>query len=87
MIIHLFIGSATESLEVAEAFKRRLEHDFHSANDTLEAELWNEQPGVGSFQLDGLRQKVDQSDFAVLVADGIDTLTSRGLRPPTCNAR
>ncbi len=73
----LFIGSSSEALPTARALCEALERD-------AETTLWDD----GIFEpsltpLESLVKKLDDFDFAVLVASGDDSTVSRGIAAPS----
>lgn len=73
----LFIISSTEALPVARRIRKGLEPDVFS-------KVWDE--GVffaGGYSLESLEKAVEESDFAVAIAQPDDLVTSRGRRSPT----
>jgi CRP/FNR family transcriptional regulator, cyclic AMP receptor protein len=73
----LFIMSSSEALEVAQALRAGLEKDVFST-------VWNQ--GVffaGGYVLEALDKQVNESDFAVAIAEPDDITTSRGKRTKT----
>lgn len=68
--LRVFVGSASESLHVAEAFQAVLPAD-------LEVTLWPEVFNVGEYALDDLRDAAREHDFAVFVFSPDDEVTSR----------
>jgi CRP/FNR family cyclic AMP-dependent transcriptional regulator len=73
----LFIMSSSEAKKVAEALRAGLEHDVFS-------KVWDD--GVffaGGYPLEALETQVNESDFAVAIAEPDDITESRGARAPT----
>ena len=73
----LFIMSSSEAKKVAEALRAGLEHDVFS-------KVWDD--GVffaGGYPLEALETQVNESDFAVAIAEPDDITESRGVRSPT----
>jgi predicted nucleotide-binding protein len=73
----LFIISSTEALDVAREVQAHLERDVFST-------VWNE--GVffaGGYSLEALEKAVDESDFAVAVAQADDIIETRGEKHAT----
>lgn len=73
----LFIISSAEAINVANALRNGLEKDVFST-------VWKE--GVffaGGYALEALEAQVEQSDFAVAVAEPDDVVESRGTRQRT----
>ncbi len=73
----LFIISSSEAIAVARAIRDGLGHDVFST-------VWNE--GVffaGGYTLEVLEKQVEESDFAVAIAEPDDIVESRGTRAPT----
>jgi predicted nucleotide-binding protein len=73
----LFIMSSSEAKNVAECLRAGLEKDVFS-------KVWND--GVffaGGYPLEALEQQVNESDFAVAIAEPDDISESRGVRAPT----
>lgn len=70
----IFIGSATESLNVAREIQSGLRHDDYVVR------LWTDKVfGASSYPIDVLQQQVRSSDFGVLVLGPEDKLTSRNV--------
>ncbi len=68
----LFIGSSTESLEVARAIRSNFSHDDFVVN------LWTDRVFSPSrFPITELEKQVREADFAVLVLDADDIVESR----------
>ena len=73
----LFIISSSEALDVARAIQAQLEHDVFST-------VWNEGTFfAGGYSLEALETAVDESDFAVAIAQADDIVKSRGSSHPT----
>lgn len=73
----LFIMSSSEALKIAEGLRAGLGHDVFST-------VWTD--GVffaGGYPLEALEKQVNESDFAVAIAEPDDITESRGLRAPT----
>lgn len=73
----LLIISSTEALDVAREIQSQLQYDVFSR-------VWNE--GVffaGGYSLEALEKAVDESDFAIAVAQADDIVESRGIRHQT----
>lgn len=72
--IQVFIGSSTEGLKIA----RTLQAELEAATDCT-VKRWDTNTfAPGSFTLDALIARANSVDFAILVATGEDTVTSRG---------
>lgn len=71
----LFIGSASESLAVAEHVR-----DTLLVGETIDARLWNDGGifGPSRTPLEELMKQVEVADFALLVCGADDKVTSRG---------
>ncbi len=68
----LFIGSSTESLEVARAIRSNFDHDDFVVN------LWTDRVfGPSQFPITELEKQVQEADFAVLVLGTDDLVKSR----------
>lgn len=67
----LFIGSATESVHVAEALQAVLE-------DVAEITLWPDAFNLGEYSIEDLREAAALHDFAVFVFTPDDEVSSRG---------
>ena len=68
----LFIGSSTESLEVARAIRSNFNHDDFVVN------LWTDRVfGPSRFPITELQKQVQEADFAVLVLGADDVVESR----------
>ena len=68
----LFIGSSTESLEVARAIRSNFNHDDFVVN------LWTDRVfGPSRFPITELQKQVQKADFAVLVLGPDDVVESR----------
>jgi len=70
----VFIVSSVEALPVARILEDAFEHD------DFEVHLWN--AGcfkVANYTLEDLEREVDNSDFAVAIAHGDDTVSTRGV--------
>lgn len=75
-IPRLFIGSASEDLSIASLIQARLQD-----SGKVDVVVWNKGVfGASHFPIEDLEQQVERSDFAVMVASGIDTVTSRNRR-------
>jgi CRP/FNR family transcriptional regulator, cyclic AMP receptor protein len=73
----LFIMSSSEAKKVADALRAGLEKDVFS-------KVWDD--GVffaGGYPLEALEQQVNESDFAVAIAEPDDIMESRGVRART----
>lgn len=68
--LRIFLGSASESLHVAEAFQAVLPNN-------LEVTVWPDVFNVGEYALDDLREASRQHDFAVFVFSPDDEVRSR----------
>jgi CRP/FNR family cyclic AMP-dependent transcriptional regulator len=71
----LFIMSSSEAMKVAEALRAGLEKDVFS-------KVWND--GVffaGGYPLEALESQVNESDFAVAIAEADDLIESRAFGP------
>jgi predicted nucleotide-binding protein len=72
--VQVFIGSSTEGLKIA----RTLQAELEAATDCA-VKRWDTNTfAPGSFTLDALIARANSVDFAILVATGEDTVTSRG---------
>lgn len=68
----LFIGSSTESLEVARAIRSNFDHDDYVIN------LWTDRVfGPSRFPIAELEKQIQEADFAVLVLGDDDEVISR----------
>lgn len=73
--VQVFIGSSAEGLTIA----KHLQAEIESSRE-FEAHRWdNGTFGPGSFTLEALIEKAQMVDFAILVATGEDTVTTRGI--------
>jgi predicted nucleotide-binding protein len=73
----LFIISSTEGIEVARQIQAALERDVFST-------IWDQ--GVffgGGYPIEALERAVDESDFAMAIAQAEDIIEPRGSRSPT----
>lgn len=68
--LRVFVGSASESLHVAEAFQTVV------SSADIEVSLWPEVFNVGEYPLDDLRDAAREHDFAVFVFSPDDETTS-----------
>ncbi len=69
--VRVFIGSASESVHVAEALQSVLQ-------DLVEVTLWADAFNVGEYSVDDLREAAALHDFAVFVFTADDEVSSRG---------
>ncbi len=68
----VFIGSSTESLEVARAIRSNFDHDDYIIN------LWTDRVfGPSRFPIAELEKQIQEADFAVLVLGADDEVISR----------
>lgn len=68
----LFVGSSTESLEVARAIRSNFNHDDYVIN------LWTDRVfGPSRFPIAELEKQIQEADFAVLVLGADDIVESR----------
>jgi CRP/FNR family transcriptional regulator, cyclic AMP receptor protein len=70
--VRIFIISSVEALEIARTIQNAFEYDFTVV-------VWTD--GVfraSSYPVESLERQLDQSDFAIAVAQPDDTVTSRG---------
>jgi len=75
----VFIISSAEALEIAREVKASFDHD-----DSIFVEIWTEGVfKIAHYTLDDLTQKVEDSDFAIAIAHGDDTIATRGQTWPT----
>jgi predicted nucleotide-binding protein len=72
--VQVFIGSSTEGLRIA----RTLQAELEAATDCAVKRWDTDTFAPGSITLDALIARANSVDFAVLVATGEDTITSRG---------
>jgi CRP/FNR family cyclic AMP-dependent transcriptional regulator len=73
----LFIISSTESLDVAREIQSQLHRDVFSA-------VWSQGTFfAGGYSLEALEKAVNESDFAVAVAQPDDIIETRGAKYPT----
>lgn len=72
----LFIISSKEALHVAQEIASQLAHDVHPV-------LWTGVFFASSYALEALEKAVDESDFAIAIAQPDDTTTSRGVESKT----
>jgi hypothetical protein len=72
--IQVFIGSSTEGLKIA----RTLQAELEAATDCAVKRWDTDTFAPGSITLDALIARANSVDFAILVATGEDTVTSRG---------
>ncbi|WP_461175242.1 nucleotide-binding protein (plasmid) [Arthrobacter sp. Z1-9] len=70
----VFIGSSTEGLKIA----RTLQAELEAATDCVVKRWDTDTFAPGSITLDALIARAKSVDFAILVATGEDTITSRG---------
>lgn len=76
--IKLFIVSSAEALDVAREIQNQLEHD------PIDAIIWTDGVfKISSYPLTELENQVDQSDFAVAIAQGDDDVKIRGEEWPS----
>jgi predicted nucleotide-binding protein len=76
--INIFIMSSTEALEIARAVQVLLDDDAHRVS------IWKD--GVfraSQYAIESLERELDQSDFAVAIAQADDTTRSRGKQKAT----
>ena len=72
----IFIGSSSESLEVARAFRQQL-------TDIGDVTIWNEGVfEIGAGYLESLANSVHQYDFAVMIFSADDKITCRSSESP-----
>jgi CRP/FNR family cyclic AMP-dependent transcriptional regulator len=77
----IFIGSSRESLPLARAYKTSLEGVAKTKRLKVSVTIWNKGVfGASAFPVESLEAQLGLSDFAVLVADKDDKVTSRGKR-------
>jgi hypothetical protein len=74
--IQVFIGSSMEGLRIA----RTLQAELEAATDCVVKRWDTDTFAPGSITLDELIARANSVDFAVLVATGEDTVTSRGIQ-------
>jgi predicted nucleotide-binding protein len=72
--LQVFIGSSTEGLKIA----RTLQAELEAATDCVVKRWDTDTFAPGSITLDELIARANSVDFAILVATGEDTVTSRG---------
>lgn len=72
--LQVFIGSSTEGLKIA----RTLQAELETATDCIVKRWDTDTFAPGSITLDELIARANSVDFAILVATGEDTVTSRG---------
>ena len=72
--IQVFIGSSMEGLKIA----RTLQAELEAATDCAVKRWDTDTFAPGSITLDALIDRANSVDFAILVATGEDTITSRG---------
>ena len=72
--VQVFIGSSTEGLKIA----RTLQAELEAATDCAVKRWDTDTFAPGSITLDSLIARAKSVDFAILVATGEDTITSRG---------
>jgi hypothetical protein len=72
--VQVFIGSSTEGLKIA----RTLQAELEAATDCAVKRWDTDTFAPGSITLDALIARANSVDFAILVATGEDTVTSRG---------
>ncbi|MEO5315557.1 nucleotide-binding protein [Pseudarthrobacter sp. CC12] len=72
--LQVFIGSSTEGLKIA----RTLQAELEAATDCIVKRWDTDTFAPGSITLDELIARANSVDFAILVATGEDTVTSRG---------
>ena len=73
----IFVMSSTETLPVARAIQAAFEYD------PFTVEVWTD--GVfraSTYPLESMETKLDETDFAIAVSAGDDTVTSRGVEWP-----
>jgi predicted nucleotide-binding protein len=74
--IRIFIISSVEALEIARTIQNAFEHDFMVV-------VWTDGVFRASwYPVESLERQLDQSDFAIAVAQPDDTVTSRGRSYP-----
>ena len=72
----LFIGSATEDLQIADTVQLQLDHD-------AEGEIWTEGMFIPSgHAVSSPLATAQRVDFAVMIASPVDTLSTRGTTLP-----
>jgi CRP/FNR family transcriptional regulator, cyclic AMP receptor protein len=77
----VFIGSSSESLPRAQAFKSSVEAEAESRKLDIGVTIWCTGVfGASSFPIDDLEVQLGLSDFAVLVCGADDKVKSRGKR-------
>lgn len=75
--IRIFIISSAEALEIARAVQNALDHDFTIT-------LWTDGVFRASwYPVESLERQLDQSDFAIAIAQPDDLTVSRGASAPT----
>lgn len=72
--VQVFIGSSTEGLKIARTLQAELETATGCTVNRWDTDTF----APGSFTLDALLEQASTVDFAILVATGEDTVTSRG---------
>lgn len=72
----LFIGSASETLAIAEALESEL-------LNVAKTEIWNNAIRPGYYTLDELSRKTSEADFAVFILGQEDRTDSRGKIEPS----
>lgn len=74
----VFIISSVEALDIARAVNDTFEHD------KFKRKIWTDDVFLASwYPVESLEQELDQSDFAVAIAQPDDLTTSRGVDQPT----
>ncbi|WP_411731505.1 TIR domain-containing protein [Paeniglutamicibacter sp.] len=71
---YVFIGSSAEGLKIARSLQAELEETTNYLVERWDVDTFD----PGSFTLESLVQTANKIDFAILVATGEDTVTSRG---------
>src|SRR6185437_13160709 len=75
--IRIFIISSAEALEIARTIQNAFEYDFTVV-------VWTDGVFRASwYPIESLERQLDQSDFAIAVAQPDDTVTTRGRSSPT----
>ena len=75
--IRIFIISSAEALEIARTIQDALDHDFT-------VNLWTDGVFRASwYPVESLERQLDQSDFAIAIAQPDDIAESRGVSSPT----